>query len=237
MRNVRKAKYVAYYRVSTQKQGKSGLGIAAQQEAVHRYVAGAQGELIESFTETESGRTNDRPELHRALELCRLRKACLVVAKMDRLTRSVSFLLALIDKADRERGVVFCDLPTIPEGPTGKFLLTQMASVAELEAGLIAQRTRAALQAAKARGKRLGRRDAAIAQYAAEGGKAGSLVRTEKADQHAADLARYVKAAKAKGAESLREVADALNERGLLTPRGGQWSAVQVQRLLKRLGL
>jgi DNA invertase Pin-like site-specific DNA recombinase len=234
---MRKPEYVAYYRVSTQKQGKSGLGIAAQQEAVNRYIAGVQGEVIETYTETETGKSDDRPELHRALELCRLRRACLVVAKLDRLTRSVSFLLALIDKADRERGVVFCDLPTIPEGPTGKFLLTQMASVAELEAGLIAQRTRAALAAAKARGTQLGRRNPDFGKFASEGGKAGALARNEKADQHAADLLRYVKQAKESGAETLREIADALNERGLLTPRGGEWSAVQVQRLLKRLGL
>ena len=232
---MKKPEYVAYYRVSTAKQGRSGLGIAAQQEAVQRYVSGVQGELIESYTETESGRTDERPELQRALELCRLRKACLIVAKMDRLTRSVSFLLTLIDRSYGERGVVFCDLPSIPEGPTGKFLLTQMASVAELEAGLIAQRTRAALAAAKAKGKKLGRRNKDFGKYASEGGKAGSLVRNEKANQHAADLRRYVEKIQDAGAHSLREIADALNERGLLTPRGGEWSAVQVQRLLKRM--
>jgi len=232
---MKKPEYVAYYRVSTQKQGRSGLGVAAQTESVHRYVSGVQGEVIESFTETESGKNNDRPELQRALELCRLRKACLVVAKMDRLTRSVSFLLTLIDKSYGERGVVFCDLPSIPEGPTGKFLLTQMASVAELEAGLIAQRTRAALAAARARGRQLGRRNKDFGQYASVGGKAGSVVRNERANRYADDLRRYVEKIRDSGAESLREIGDALNERGLLTPRGREWSPVQVQRLMTRM--
>ena len=203
---------------------------------MRRYIVGVDGTLIDSFTEVESGRKDHRPELQRALETCRLRKCCLIVAKLDRLSRSTSFILQLIDKADRERGVVFCDLPAIPEGPTGKFLLTQMASVAELEAGLIAARTRAALQAYKARGKRLGRHDDLIKQYASQGGTAAAMVRNERADQYAQDMRRYVDKLRDSGAESLREIADGLNERGLLTPRGGEWRAVQVQRLLKRLG-
>jgi DNA invertase Pin-like site-specific DNA recombinase len=232
---VRKPEYCAYYRVSSKQQGRSGLGIEAQIEAVRRYIAGVDGTLTDSFTEVESGKKDRRPELQRALETCRLRKCCLIVAKLDRLSRSTSFILQLIDKADRERGVVFCDLPAIPEGPTGKFLLTQMASVAELEAGLIAARTRAALQAYKARGKVLGRHDDAIKQYASQGGDAAALVRNERADQYAQDMRRYVDKLRDSGAVSLREIADGLNERGLLTTRGGEWSAVQVQRLLKRL--
>ena len=233
---VRKPEYVAYYRVSTQKQGRSGLGLQAQREAVERYVAGAQGDLVDEFTETESGKRNDRPELQRALELCRLRKACLIVAKLDRLSRSTSFILQLIDNSCRERGVVFCDLPQIPEGPTGKFLLTSMASVAELEAGLIAARTRAALQASKARGNLLGRRDAAIAQFAAQGGKAGAVTRNQRGDAHARDLRRHIEKIRDRGAQSLREIADELNETTQFrTPRGGEWSAVQVQRLMHRI--
>jgi DNA invertase Pin-like site-specific DNA recombinase len=161
----------------------------------------------------------------------------LIVAKLDRLSRSTSFILQLIDNSCRERGVVFCDLPQIPEGPTGKFLLTSMASVAELEAGLIAARTRAALQASKARGKRLGRRDDAIKQYASQGGTAAAAVRNEQADQRARDARRHVERLIESGHDTLREIADGLNERGVFTARGGEWSATQVMRLLLRLGI
>jgi DNA invertase Pin-like site-specific DNA recombinase len=143
---------VAYYRVSTQKQGRSGLGIQAQREAVAHYLDGGAWQIIAEFTEVESGRRKDRPEFDRALAAARLHRAPLVVAKVDRLTRSVSFLSRLLEAGVDVR---FADLPSI-EGPTGRFMLQQMASVAELEAGLISTRTKAALAAAKARGKKLG---------------------------------------------------------------------------------
>lgn len=234
---MRKPEYVAYYRVSTQKQGRSGLGLEAQREAVQKYVTGVDGTLIDWYTETESGRKDHRPELQHALEVCRLRRACLIVAKLDRLSRSTSFILQLIDKADRERGVVFCDLPMIPEGPTGKFLLTQMASVAELEAGLIAARTKAALQASKARGKRLGRRDDAIKQYASQGGTAAAVTKAKRANQRANDTKRHVLQVIESGASTLREVASGLADRGVFTARGEELAATQVMRLLKRLGI
>ena len=144
MRNPNR-RYVAYYRVSTAKQGHSGLGLAAQREAVARYLSGNGWEIIAEFTEVESGTRGDRPELEKALAAARLHRCPLVVAKVDRLTRSVSFLSRLLEAGVEVR---FADLPAI-EGPTGRFMLQQMAAVAELEAGLISSRTKAALAAAK----------------------------------------------------------------------------------------
>jgi DNA invertase Pin-like site-specific DNA recombinase len=134
--------FVAYYRVSTEKQGRSGLGLEAQREAVARHVAGQGGALVAAFEEVESGKRVDRPQLAQALAACRAMRAVLVIAKLDRLARNARFLLSVVEGTG-ETGVVFCDLPTVPPGPVGKFLVTQMAAVAELEAGLIAQRTRA----------------------------------------------------------------------------------------------
>jgi DNA invertase Pin-like site-specific DNA recombinase len=156
----------------------------------------------------------------------------LVVAKLDRLARNTQFLLTVV-KESGDAGVVFCDLPTIPEGPVGKFIVTQMASVAELEAGLISQRTKAALQAAKARGTVLGCKNDKIAVYAAQGAKASASVRCVKARNRAIDVLPIINAIRAEGASSLRVIAASLNDRGIPTARQGQWSAVQVQRVLK----
>jgi DNA invertase Pin-like site-specific DNA recombinase len=126
--------------------------VAAQREAVSNYLNGGDWRIIGEFTEVESGRRSDRPELEKALAAARVHRVPLVVAKVDRLTRSVAFLSRLL-----EAGVVrFADLPAL-EGPTGRFMLQQMCAVAELEAGFISDRTKRALAAAKARGKRLGR--------------------------------------------------------------------------------
>jgi len=225
-------KYVAYYRVSTEKQKRSGLGLEAQKEAVRSYLNGGRWKLAGEFTERESGKRNDRPALAQALAMCRLLNATLVVAKLDRLARNTQFLLTVVNQSG-DRGVVFCDLPTIPEGPTGKFLLTQMASVAELEAGLISQRTKAALQAAKARGVVLGRPNSDIATYAKRGAKASATVRGANAEKRAGDILPVIEAIKAEGNTSLRQIAAALNERGITTARGGAWSATQVMRAME----
>ena len=145
-------KFISYYRVSTAKQGNSGLGIEAQRNAVAIYLSDGRWKVIAEFTEIESGKRSDRPELDKALAAARLHRAAIVVAKVDRLTRSVAFLSQLLEAGVDVR---FADLPEI-EGPTGRFMLQQMAAVAELEAGLISKRTREALAAAKARGKTLG---------------------------------------------------------------------------------
>jgi DNA invertase Pin-like site-specific DNA recombinase len=117
--------FVAYYRVSTAKQGQSGLGLAAQQDAVRRYLNGGSWRLIDEFTEVESGKRNDRPTLDAALTKARLHRVPLIVAEVDRLTRSLSFLTRLLDSGVDVR---FCDLPKI-EGPTGRFISRQVATV------------------------------------------------------------------------------------------------------------
>ncbi len=152
MAAVSSGSFVAYYRVSTGRQGKSGFGIEAQREAVANYLNGGDWRIVAEFTEVESGRRSDRPELDKALMAARLHRASLVVSKVDRLTRSVAFLSRLLEAGVDVR---FADLPQI-EGATGRFLLQQMVAVAELEAGMISARTKAALAAAKRRGKKLG---------------------------------------------------------------------------------
>jgi DNA invertase Pin-like site-specific DNA recombinase len=125
-------RFVAYYRVSTHRQGKSGLGLEAQRKAVLDYLNGGAWELVEEYTEHETGKRSDRPELQKALEACRRQRATLVIAKLDRLARNTAFLLTIIDSGVN---VLFCDLPHV-SGAMGRFLVTQMAAVAELEAGI-----------------------------------------------------------------------------------------------------
>lgn len=222
--------FIAYYRVSTSKQGRSGLGIEAQRAAVANYLNGGKWRIVGEFTEVESGRRSDRPELERALAAARVRRVPVVVAKVDRLTRSVAFLSRLLEAGVDVR---FADLPTI-EGPTGRFMLQQMAAVAELEAGLISNRTKAALAAAKARGKKLGGNRGA--KLTAKVRAAGRAEVANRATARAADLAPIIEEIRAAGIVSLRGIAATLNERGISTPRGrGEWSAVQVSRVLRRL--
>jgi DNA invertase Pin-like site-specific DNA recombinase len=219
---------VAYYRVSTALQGRSGLGIDAQRAAVGDYVAAAGGMLIGEFEEVESGKRNDRPQLAAALAICRQRKAALVVAKIDRLARNTAFLLSVAEGAG-EAGVVFCDLPLLPPGPLGKFFLTLMAAVAELEAGLISQRTKAALAAAKARGVKLGNPHLRNATPGAARRRAARI--------KAAAVLPYIAAAQRAGCRTLAEIAEALTARGVSTPAGkARWGAEQVRRVVKKTG-
>jgi DNA invertase Pin-like site-specific DNA recombinase len=228
---ISKGGFLAYYRVSTGKQGKSGLGIEAQRQAVANYLNGGNWRIVGEFVEVESGRRSDRPELDKALAAARVRQLPLVVAKVDRLTRSVAFLSRLLEAGVDVR---FADLPAI-EGATGKFLLQQMAAVAELEAGMISARTKAALAAAKKRGKKLGGdRGARLTVKARAAGRAVLMAR---AQERASDLAATIKELQAAGCESLRAIAEGLEGRGIPAARGGKWSAVQVARLLDRAGL
>jgi len=174
-------RFIAYYRVSTDKQGRSGLGLDAQRDTVLGFLNSGDWRLIDEFVEVESGRSSERPQLARALTRCRVTRATLVVANVSRLTRSVAFLSRLLEAGVEVR---FCDLPQI-EGPTGKFMLQQMAAVAELEAGLIGDRTRKALAAAKARGVKLGAWRDTPARHQAEphaGGGSNSHTLKETAD-------------------------------------------------------
>lgn len=223
-------KFVSYLRVSTKVQGQSGLGIEAQREAVDRYLNGGAWTLIAEFKEIESGRNADRRELEAALALCRAHRAALVVSKVDRLTRSVAFLSKLL-AADVE--IRFVDLPAI-EGPTGRFLLQQMASVAELEAGMIGKRTKDALAAAKARGVTLGgfRGRAGTAEDCAS----ARAVRTSNAVAHASAVAPIIARLDPTGSLSLHALAAKLTAEGLPTPANGTvWTAATVARVKAKI--
>ncbi len=220
--------FIAYYRVSTTKQGRSGLGIEAQRAAVAAYLNGGNWTITGEFTETESGKRADRPQLDKALAMARVHRVPVVVAKVDRLTRSVAFLSRLLEAGVDVR---FADLPAI-EGPTGRFMLQQMAAVAELEAGLISKRTKDALAAAKARGTRLGGyRGGAVGRGVSA---AGVQVRQDRSKKRAADLLPIIAEIKGAGATTLRAIAQGLTDRSIPTPRGGSvWSATQVVRVLR----
>lgn len=222
--------FIAYFRVSTDKQGKSGLGLEAQQKAVSDYLNGGNWNLVSSFVEIESGRRSDRPKLQEALAACRIHKATLVVAKVDRLTRSVGFLHKLIDAGVEVR---FCDLPQL-EGAVGRFMLTQMAAVAELEAGLISKRTKDALSAAKARGVKLGNNPRNMLTHGTKGRTASLAARTNAANDRAKDLAPILKGLMSQG-QSLRTIAATLDAQGIKTARGSSWTAAAVSRVIKRL--
>ncbi|WP_426029294.1 recombinase family protein [Brevundimonas sp. TWP2-3-4b2] len=219
-------KFVAYYRVSTARQGQSGLGLEAQREAVERYLNGGSWSLIEAFTEIETGKGSNalarRPQLKAALAYARKHKATLVIAKLDRLSRSTAFLLSVVEGAGDE-GVVFCDMPQIPPGPVGKFMVTQLAAVAELEAGMISERTKAALAAAKRRGVVLG-----------ANGRALAVRNRAEAVARVAPMAERLTALRGEGL-SLRRIASTLNDEGVSSPGGGAWYPANVQRALGRV--
>jgi DNA invertase Pin-like site-specific DNA recombinase len=223
-------KFVCYYRVSTGRQGKSGLGLEAQREAVKQYLNGGDWEIVAEHTEVESGKNSDRPALEKALADARLHRASLVVSKVDRLTRSVAFLSRLLEAGVDVR---FADLPQI-EGATGRFLLQQMVAVAELEAGMISARTKAALAQARKRGVKLGGNRGV--KPTAKMRAASTAALQKRANERAADIAPTIAELQADGATTLKAIADGLNKKGIPTARGaGQWSAVQVARVVQRL--
>jgi DNA invertase Pin-like site-specific DNA recombinase len=223
-------KFVCYYRVSTARQGKSGLGLEAQRAAVATYLNGGNWQIVEEFTEIESGKHSDRPALDKALAAARLHRAALVVSKIDRLTRNVAFLSRLLEAGVDVR---FADLPQI-EGATGRFMVQMMVSVAELEAGMISKRTKDALAQAKKRGVVLGGYRGAT-PTAKMRARSAAVLRQRAADR-ATDIAPTIKSLQAAGATSLRAIAAGLNEAGIPTAKGnGTWSAAQVARVLERL--
>ncbi len=214
--------FVAYYRVSTDKQGKSGLGLDAQRQAVKGYLN--DGKLIAEFTEVETGKGRNalrrRPQLNTALETCKKHKATLVIAKLDRLARNVAFISSLM-----ESGVEFvaADMPH-----ANRLTVHILAAVAEHEREMISERTKAALVVAKKRGVKLG------CPVPERGSAAGVKVRREHADQFAANTRPVIDSIRDSGVSSLRGVAEALNVRGIQAPRGGEWHATAVARVLER---
>jgi DNA invertase Pin-like site-specific DNA recombinase len=219
-------KHVAYYRVSTARQGRSGLGLEAQRHAVTEFLNGGNWQIVGEFTEVESGKRADRPQLAKALALCRLHGARLVIAKLDRLSRNAHFLLGL-----QESGVDFvaADMPNANQLTVGI-----MAVVAQDEAKRISDRTKAALAAAKKRGTVLGGFRGVVPT--ARMRKLSAEALQQRATAWAADLRPTIEELQASGVTKLKAIARELNARGIPTARGGgEWSAIQVQRVLDRL--
>jgi DNA invertase Pin-like site-specific DNA recombinase len=212
---------VAYIRVSTDKQGRSGLGLEAQIAAIGAYAEQHGAEIIETYREVESGKKNDRPELARAMARAHKTKATLVIAKLDRLSRDAHFLLGL-----QKAGVPFvaCDMPY-----ADSFTIGIMAMVAQKEREMTSQRTKAAMAAAKARGARLG------SPVAAQTARIATEAKSKKAATIASNIAPIIDSIERAGAKTLAEIAAALEARGIKTPRGGTtWQPIQVSRIKQR---
>ena len=220
---------VSYLRVSTAKQGASGLGLEAQRAAVADFTAVGSHKLLTENVEVESGSKAARPQLAAALTSCRLHRATLVIAKLDRLARNVAFIANLMDG-----GVEFvaCDMPH-----ANRLTLHLLAAIAEHEREMISQRTKAALQAAKARGARLGNPNgaAALLEGCRAAAGASAAVRQAKAAAHAAALAPTLFDYSSEGL-SCREIAKALNGRRVPSPSGQAWYPEQVRRTQLQLG-
>ena len=220
-------KFIAYERVSTARQGASGLGLEAQRNAIDGFAASRGAEVFARFTEVESGKTPNRPQLTAAIQLARLTGAILVIAKLDRLSRNAAFLLTL-----RDSGVHFLavDMPEANDLTIGI-----MALVAQAEREAISRRTKEALAVAKARGIKLGNPNGAEAlRRAGKGAVALRQAVSANADQFAAGLAQVLADIWDRGQVSLRAVAAELNRRGMRTRRGGQWHVSNVRNLVKR---
>jgi hypothetical protein len=214
-------KFVAYYRVSTDRQGQSGLGLDAQRAAVAKHIGTA--ELVAEFTEVESGRKNDREQLAAALATAKRTKSMLVIAKLDRLARNVHFISGLLES---NVPFVCADMPE-----ADRTFLQMMAVFAEWEARKISERTKAALAQVKAQGRTLGCPTPEI-------GSAAGIARIQaKADAYAQRVGPVVRDIMNRcGANTLRDIAAELTMRGIETPRGNtDWRASQVSNLLKRI--
>jgi DNA invertase Pin-like site-specific DNA recombinase len=211
---------IAYIRVSTDKQGKSGLGLEAQEQAIAAYAASQGVSVSETFIEVESGKNNHRPELEKALKLAKRTKSTLVIAKLDRLSRNAAFLLTL-----RDSGVEFVAADN-PEA--NRLTIGILAVIAEHEREMISERTKAALAAAKARGIKLGNPQG----FSEEHRNAGPEARRKQAQEFTQRIAHWFQ----KTAHlSLREAAQVLNDEGVETAKGGLWSASTVRAARARL--
>jgi len=220
---------VAYERVSTARQGQSGLGLEAQRRQIAEFATARGAEVLARFTEVESGRKADRPELAKALHHAKVTGATLVIAKLDRLSRNAAFLLAL-----RDSGVKFVavDMPEANDLTVGI-----MALVAEAEREAISRRTKEALASVKARGVKLGNPNgAASLRRAGKGGAALRAVVAANSDQFVRDLAPVIADIRGAGHTSLRAMAAELTVRGIRTRRGGAWQVSNVKQLLERTG-
>jgi DNA invertase Pin-like site-specific DNA recombinase len=230
-------RFIAYYRVSTAQQGRSGLGLDAQRQAVADYLNGGAWTLLAEFTEVESGKRTDRPELAKALAACRAMRATMVVAKLDRLARNVAFVSALM-----ESGVEFVatDMPA-----ANRLTVHILAAVAEAEAKMISARTKAALASAKRRreaqgqpslgGVRIGKDGQGPGERGRQHVAAARAASTAKAKARTRDLKPVLMELFAAGVTGQRAIARELTRRGIPAARGGSWSHMQAGALLRRL--
>ena len=218
--------YVAYLRVSTSQQSKSGLGRDAQLAAVNAFIRDGDTLLRPPYEETESGKRDDRPELAKALNRCKLTGATLLVAKLDRLSRNVAFIATLQEAGTR---FVAADMPEANE-----LTIHIMAAMAQYERKAISERTRVALAAAKARGTKLGgwreRKDKQPRSRVEH--RLGTAAKQERAQAFNARVLQAIAEIQAEGGSSLSQIAAALNEQGVRTSRGGRWQPTQVARVL-----
>lgn len=228
-------RFVAYYRVSTARQGKSGLGLQAQRDAVEGYVSRVGGEIVAEHVEIESGKLNDRPELQAALEATQWRQATLIIAKLDRLSRNAAFLMNL-----RDSGTPFV-AADMPEANT--LTVGVLAVIAQHEREMISRRTKESLAAAKGRGQLLGFSNPRLRDNArccsekgrAKASAAAAARHKHLADQRAKSLQSVVRRLREEGVTGTRQMAKALNELGARSPRGKEWQSGTVSRLLGRL--
>lgn len=218
-------RYVAYYRVSTQKQGKSGLGLDAQRKMVADFIAGNGGELVAEYTEVESGKVADRPELMAAMRRADLVGGRLLVGKLDRLSRDLHFITSL-QKSKVDFAV--CDLPGCDS-----FTINIYGALAQREREMISARTKAGLQAAKARGVSLGTNNLKP-ELVHEASAKGVAVVKQNADAFASKVLHTIQALYAQH-KSLRKVAMELNRLGVQTARGKQWTPTAVKNVINRL--
>lgn len=216
---------INYYRVSTSKQGRSGLGLQAQRAAIADFCASRGCEPIAEYTEQESGKRDDRPELVKALHHAKVTGATLVIAKLDRLTRNLAFLAALQDAGTK---FVAADMPEANE-----LTIHIMAAMAQAERKAISKRTVEALAAAKARGTKLGNPKGAKAFGSYRGNGLAVAAIKAKSRAFAADLMPVIDAVRSEGHSSLRAIAKELSKRGIVTARGGSWSPQSVSNLLR----
>ena len=215
---------VNYYRVSTAKQGKSGLGLEAQRAAIEAFCSSRGCQPVAEFTEQESGKRDDRPELAKALHRAKVTGATLVIAKLDRLSRNVAFLAQLQDAGVK---FVAADMPDANE-----LTVQIMAVMAQAERKAISKRTKEALVAAKARGTKLGNPMGAKAFGDYRGNGAAVAAIKSKAKAFALDVMPVIEAIRSEGFTSLRAIAGELNARGIMTARGGQWGPSGVRDVI-----
>jgi DNA invertase Pin-like site-specific DNA recombinase len=220
--------YIAYYRVSTDRQGKSGLGLDAQKKQVRDFISNGDGTLTAEYVEVESGKNDDRPELAKAIRQSQLTGNKLVIAKLDRLSRSLHYITSL---AESKVDFIVCDLPGCDQ-----FTINLYGALAQRERELISTRTKSALQAAKARGVALGSPQNLTDDAAAKGRVLGVEARKQKADEFAEKVAPIINGHVNDGL-SLNQIARELNKDNILTARGksGSWTPTAVKNVLERL--